>query len=69
MVEVNRNQEKKYAEKETYRGRRMRVKAMYEYEHNCRDNGHTVVAELIGAGGPLAGPVYAAAVILSGMTL
>ena len=30
-----------------------RVKAMYEYEHNCRDNGYT-----------LAGPVYAAAVIL-----
>ena len=21
-----------------------RVKAMYEYEHNCRDNGYTVVA-------------------------
>ena len=42
-----------------------RVKAMYEYEHNCRDNGYTVVAGVDEAGrGPLAGPVYAAAVIL-----
>ena len=41
-----------------------RVKAMYEYEHNCRDNGYTVVAGVDEAGrGPLAGPVYAAAVI------
>ena len=42
-----------------------RVKAMYEYEQNCRDNGYTVVAGVDEAGrGPLAGPVYAAAVIL-----
>ena len=42
-----------------------RVKAMHEYEHNCRDNGYTVVAGVDEAGrGPLAGPVYAAAVIL-----
>lgn len=41
------------------------VKAMYEYEQNCRDNGYTVVAGVDEAGrGPLAGPVYAAAVIL-----
>ena len=38
---------------------------IYEYEHNCRDNGYTVVAGVDEAGrGPLAGPVYAAAVIL-----
>lgn len=38
-----------------------RVKAMYEYEQNCRDNGYTVVAGVDEAGrGPLAGPVYAA---------
>ena len=31
-----------------------RVKAMYEYEHNCRDNGYTVVAGVDEAGrGPL----------------
>lgn len=43
-----------------------RVKAMYEYEHNCRDNGYTVVAGVDEAGrGPLAGPVYAAASILA----
>ena len=42
-----------------------RVKAMYEYEHNCRDNGYTVVAGVDEAGrGPLAGPVVAGAVIL-----
>ena len=42
-----------------------RVKAMHEYEHNCRDNGYTVVAGVDEAGrGPLAGSVYAAAVIL-----
>ena len=42
-----------------------RVKAMHEYEHNCHDNGYTVVAGVDEAGrGPLAGPVYAAAVIL-----
>lgn len=42
-----------------------RVMAMYEYEHNCRDNGYRAVAGVDEAGrGPLAGPVYAAAVIL-----
>ena len=42
-----------------------RVKAMYEYEQNCRDNGYTVVAGVDEAGrGPLAGPVVAGAVIL-----
>ena len=36
-----------------------RVKAMYEYEQNCRDNGYTVVAGVDEAGrGPLAGPVF-----------
>lgn len=31
-----------------------RVKAMHEYEHNCRDNGYTVVAGVDEAGrGPL----------------
>lgn len=42
-----------------------RVMAMYEYEHNCHDNGYRAVAGVDEAGrGPLAGPVYAAAVIL-----
>ena len=42
-----------------------RVKAMHEYEHNCRDNGYTVVAGVDEAGrGPLAGPEYPAAGIL-----
>lgn len=42
-----------------------RVQAMYEYERQCRENGYGVVAGVDEAGrGPLAGPVYAAAVIL-----
>ena len=42
-----------------------RVMAMYEIENKCHDNGFKVVAGVDEAGrGPLAGPVYAAAVIL-----
>lgn len=42
-----------------------RVQAMYEIERKCRENGFEVIAGVDEAGrGPLAGPVYAAAVIL-----
>lgn len=42
-----------------------RVMAMYEIERNCHVNGFNMIAGVDEAGrGPLAGPVYAAAVIL-----
>lgn len=42
-----------------------RVMSMYEIENKCRENGFELVAGVDEAGrGPLAGPVYAAAVIL-----
>lgn len=42
-----------------------RVRAMYEFEKMCMDEGYSLVAGIDEAGrGPLAGPVYAAAVIL-----
>lgn len=43
----------------------LRQQAMWEYERQAKSNGYTLVAGVDEAGrGPLAGPVYAAAVIL-----